>query len=90
MAIPSGATHPTIEARRIVRPTPIQPGTRQAITAPTRKPMLPIPNTMPTVSGDRPTTRNRYTSRIEYMRLLKRFEVPVHAAMFRRYGLSST
>jgi hypothetical protein len=60
------------------------------MSAPTIAPTLPSPNTMPISVAVRPSTRTAYTSTTEKRMLLKRFAIPVHAAIARRYVLPRT
>ena len=74
----------------MVGPTANRPEIRFAVKAPSTAPSDPIENATPIPSAVMPRIRTAKTSSTENAIELKRFELPVHMAMLRRYGLPTT
>ena len=63
---------------------------RIAVNAATSEPAAPIEKTMPIRPGERPSSRTANTRKIENATLKKKFDVAVHPACARRFGLPRT
>ena len=89
-AIRSSPGPPSSIESTIAGPRPTRRANRSAVRAPATAPTLPRPKITPISAADRPRSRTAYTMNVVSATLLNRLEVPVAAAMPRRYGLPST
>ena len=96
-ALPSGANPIAIvagpqstPAAIVVGPMPNRLESRFAVKAASSEPAAPTEKMMPITPAERPSSRTAKTRKITNARLEKRFEVAVHPACARRFGLSRT